>query len=268
LGRAGGRRDVLAAVEELADELEAEAARGAGDEPGGGTVGGVGHEDSFGGSGPARRADVSRLLSEGPSWGAAPCPAGPGSARPRTARPPLDGALGGAGIQNGGMPQRNTELADFLRRARSECDPTRAGLPADGRARRVPGLRREEVAFLAGVSTDYYAARAGSSHHAVAGGRRRDRPGARARRRGPGPPRRPRRAGHGDAAATGTARAAAAARAVPAARRPRRRPGPRARPPRRRARAEPPGQRSEEHTSELQSRETLVCRLRFEKKKR
>jgi len=55
------------------------------------------------------------------------------------------------------MPQRNTELADFLRRARSECDPTRAGLPADGRARRVPGLRREEVAFLAGVSTDYYA---------------------------------------------------------------------------------------------------------------
>src|SRR5690606_20278476 len=136
LGRAGGRRDVLAAVEELADELEAEAARGAGDEPGGGTVGGVGHEDSFGGSGPARRADVSRLLSEGPSWGAAPCPAGPGSARPRTARPPRDGALGGAG---GGR------------------DPTRAGRPADGRAGRGPGLRREEVAFLAGVSTDYYA---------------------------------------------------------------------------------------------------------------
>lgn len=52
---------------------------------------------------------------------------------------------------------QNRELADFLRRARSQCDPTRAGLPADGRVRRVPGLRREEVAVLAGVSTDYYA---------------------------------------------------------------------------------------------------------------
>ncbi|MFI9489499.1 helix-turn-helix transcriptional regulator [Promicromonospora sp. NPDC052451] len=55
------------------------------------------------------------------------------------------------------MPEKNTELADFLRRARSQCDASRAGLPADGRVRRVPGLRREEVAFLAGVSTDYYA---------------------------------------------------------------------------------------------------------------
>ena len=53
--------------------------------------------------------------------------------------------------------QRNTELADFLRRTRSQRDPTRAGLPADARVRRVPGLRREEVALLAGVSTDYYA---------------------------------------------------------------------------------------------------------------
>lgn len=50
----------------------------------------------------------------------------------------------------------NVELADFLRRARNQCDPARAGLPADGRVRRVPGLRREEVALLAGVSTDYY----------------------------------------------------------------------------------------------------------------
>lgn len=55
------------------------------------------------------------------------------------------------------MPERNQELADFLRRARSQCDPARAGLPADARIRRVPGLRREEVALLAGVSTDYYA---------------------------------------------------------------------------------------------------------------
>jgi len=50
----------------------------------------------------------------------------------------------------------NRELADFLKRARAACDPQRARLPDDGRVRRVKGLRREEVALLAGVSTDYY----------------------------------------------------------------------------------------------------------------
>lgn len=55
------------------------------------------------------------------------------------------------------MPNSNPELADFLRRARAQQDPQRAGLPTDTRIRRVPGLRREEVALLAGVSTDYYA---------------------------------------------------------------------------------------------------------------
>jgi transcriptional regulator with XRE-family HTH domain len=54
------------------------------------------------------------------------------------------------------VPERNQELADFLRRARSQVDPARSGLPSDGRIRRVPGLRREEVAQLARVSTDYY----------------------------------------------------------------------------------------------------------------
>ncbi|RJK95947.1 helix-turn-helix domain-containing protein [Vallicoccus soli] len=54
------------------------------------------------------------------------------------------------------MDGTRRELADFLRRARAGVDPARAGLPADGRVRRVPGLRREEVALLAGVSTDYY----------------------------------------------------------------------------------------------------------------
>lgn len=54
------------------------------------------------------------------------------------------------------MPDLNRELADFLRRARSNADLGRSGLPADERVRRVPGLRREEVALLAGVSTDYY----------------------------------------------------------------------------------------------------------------
>ena len=54
------------------------------------------------------------------------------------------------------MPTPHQELGDFLRRARAASDPQRSGLPADGRIRRVPGLRREEVALLAGVSTDYY----------------------------------------------------------------------------------------------------------------
>lgn len=57
---------------------------------------------------------------------------------------------------DGGVRHPNRELADFLRRARASVDPRHVHLPADGRARRVPGLRREEVAFLAGVSTDYY----------------------------------------------------------------------------------------------------------------
>jgi transcriptional regulator with XRE-family HTH domain len=54
------------------------------------------------------------------------------------------------------VPTPHQELADFLRRARAASDPQRSGLPADLRVRRVPGLRREEVALLAGVSTDYY----------------------------------------------------------------------------------------------------------------
>ena len=54
------------------------------------------------------------------------------------------------------MPTAYEELADFLRRTRAASDPQRAGLPSDDRVRRVPGLRREEVALLAGVSTDYY----------------------------------------------------------------------------------------------------------------
>ena len=54
------------------------------------------------------------------------------------------------------MTDPHRELGDFLQRARAACDPARAGLPTDDRVRRVPGLRREEVALLAGVSTDYY----------------------------------------------------------------------------------------------------------------
>jgi transcriptional regulator with XRE-family HTH domain len=46
-------------------------------------------------------------------------------------------------------------LAQFLRARRSLVQPTDVGLPTGGR-RRVVGLRREEVAMLANISTDYY----------------------------------------------------------------------------------------------------------------
>jgi transcriptional regulator with XRE-family HTH domain len=47
------------------------------------------------------------------------------------------------------------ELGDFLRTRRARLQPADVGLPDYGR-RRVPGLRREELAQLAGVSVDYY----------------------------------------------------------------------------------------------------------------
>ena len=49
-----------------------------------------------------------------------------------------------------------TELGEFLRAHRARTDPTDVGLPGGG-DRRVTGLRREEVAVLAGMSVDYYA---------------------------------------------------------------------------------------------------------------
>ncbi|MBB6733243.1 helix-turn-helix domain-containing protein [Cohnella sp. CBP 2801] len=66
------------------------------------------------------------------------------AADPRDVRP-------GAGADEA----RRRELADFLRGRRDRLTPERAGLPS-GRRRRTPGLRREEVAQLVGVSTDWY----------------------------------------------------------------------------------------------------------------
>lgn len=53
------------------------------------------------------------------------------------------------------MDQR-TELSEFLRSRRARLQPSDVGLPDYGGRRRVPGLRREELAQLAGVSTAYY----------------------------------------------------------------------------------------------------------------
>jgi transcriptional regulator with XRE-family HTH domain len=49
-----------------------------------------------------------------------------------------------------------SEVREFLSTRRDRITPDQAGLPAYGGNRRVPGLRREEVALLAGVSVDYY----------------------------------------------------------------------------------------------------------------
>jgi len=49
-----------------------------------------------------------------------------------------------------------TEIREFLTSRRGRVTPEQAGLRTFGGTRRVPGLRREEVALLAGVSVDYY----------------------------------------------------------------------------------------------------------------
>ena len=53
------------------------------------------------------------------------------------------------------MDNRN-EVREFLVSRRARITPGQVGLPAYGSNRRVPGLRREEVAMLAGMSADYY----------------------------------------------------------------------------------------------------------------
>ena len=50
-------------------------------------------------------------------------------------------------------PERHPRVPDH---AAGQAHPAQAGLPDFGGRRRVPGLRREEVALLAGMSTEYY----------------------------------------------------------------------------------------------------------------
>jgi transcriptional regulator with XRE-family HTH domain len=52
--------------------------------------------------------------------------------------------------------ETRNEIREFLTSRRAKITPEQAGLPWYGDKRRVPGLRREEVALLAGVSVDYY----------------------------------------------------------------------------------------------------------------
>ncbi|MFY1684510.1 helix-turn-helix domain-containing protein [Micromonospora sp. WMMD730] len=53
--------------------------------------------------------------------------------------------------------QAQRQLGEFLRSRRSRLSPQEAGVATYGGRRRVPGLRREELALLAGVSASYYA---------------------------------------------------------------------------------------------------------------
>ncbi len=52
--------------------------------------------------------------------------------------------------------ENREEVRQFLSTRRARLSPTNAGIPLLATRRRVPGLRREEVAQLAGISTDYY----------------------------------------------------------------------------------------------------------------
>jgi transcriptional regulator with XRE-family HTH domain len=54
------------------------------------------------------------------------------------------------------VPSNREDARDFLVTRRARITPQQAGLTIYGSNRRVPGLRREEVAMLAGVSADYY----------------------------------------------------------------------------------------------------------------
>jgi transcriptional regulator with XRE-family HTH domain len=51
---------------------------------------------------------------------------------------------------------RSSEIRDFLTSRRARVTPEQAGVPTFAGVRRVPGLRREEVAHAAGISVDYY----------------------------------------------------------------------------------------------------------------
>lgn len=55
-----------------------------------------------------------------------------------------------------GQVTTSKDIAEFLSTRRARLTPDQADLPTYGTNRRVPGLRREEVALLAGISVEYY----------------------------------------------------------------------------------------------------------------
>ena len=75
---------------------------------------------------------------------------------------PLPGGSGSTWLQDQhppsvtGMMAKNDDVREFLVTRRAKITPDMVGIPRGAGRRRVPGLRREEVAMLSGVSTDYY----------------------------------------------------------------------------------------------------------------
>lgn len=59
-------------------------------------------------------------------------------------------------VRRVGSVDNRSEVRDFLVTRRARISPADVGLPDDGTLRRVPGLRRREVADLSGVSIEYY----------------------------------------------------------------------------------------------------------------
>ncbi|MFE6165802.1 helix-turn-helix domain-containing protein [Streptomyces sp. NPDC056486] len=74
---------------------------------------------------------------------------------PRSPAPASASASASASAAEPSLDGR-AELSEFLRTRRARLQPEDVGLPNFGRHRRVPGLRREELAQLAGVSVAYY----------------------------------------------------------------------------------------------------------------
>lgn len=96
---------------------------------------------------------------------AQPVPGSPGRAHQNPQETPVstDTSTGGAGegqADGNAAPvtalDGRAELSEFLRSRRARLQPEDVGLLSSGRHRRVPGLRREELAQLAGVSVAYY----------------------------------------------------------------------------------------------------------------
>lgn len=68
----------------------------------------------------------------------------------------VSACLGGERHRSVIVMDLKADTREFLVSRRGRLTPEKAGLPAYGGVRRVPGLRREEVAMLAGMSVDYY----------------------------------------------------------------------------------------------------------------
>jgi transcriptional regulator with XRE-family HTH domain len=77
------------------------------------------------------------------------------SAADRSAAVHLDAAARSGAVDRAEAPERRRELAAFLRSRRERIQPDEVGFAPGGR-RRTPGLRREEVAQLAGVGVTWY----------------------------------------------------------------------------------------------------------------